>query len=191
VESGTVVAPACTVYNYGNFSENYDVRMVIGPGYDTVVGVTGHAAGAKFAVVFPDWTVSYPLGFYAVTCSTQLGTDTFPANDKREDSVEVSPPSGVGDASLLGGSVRFEARPNPARRSVRFHFAAGPGAQPAELRIFDAAGRCVRTLRSSLPAGSPPLVWDGRDVHGRSLPGGVYFCRAGGQRDAVELVLLQ
>jgi hypothetical protein len=194
VESGTVVAPACTVYNYGNFSESYDVRMAIGPNYDTVIGVTSHAAGAKLAVVFPDWTVSYPLGFYAVTCSTQLGTDVFPANDMRQDSVEVSPPTGVGDASLPGGSVRFEARPNPARRPVRFHVAAGPGTQPAELRIFDAAGRCVRTLGQSgiwnLESGMS-LTWDGCDAQGRMLPGGVYFCRAGGQRDAVELVLLR
>jgi hypothetical protein len=190
VESGTVVTPACTVYNYGNASENYNVRMAIGPDYDTVVGVTGHAAGAKVAVVFPDWTVSYPLGFYAVTCSTRLAADTFRANDRRQDSVEVSPPSGVGDAARLSGSVRFEARPNPARRPVFFHVGSGPDAAPVEVRIFDAAGRCVRALRSSRP-GAASLAWDCRDAQDRMLPGGVYFCRLVGQRDAVELVLLR
>ena len=191
VESGTVVTPACTLYNYGNRSESYNVRMVIGPGYDTVVGVSGHAAGAKRAVVFPDWFVSYVPGFYAVTCSTQLASDTFRVNDRLQDSVEVSPPAGVGDVSQLSGSARFSAGPNPARRAIRFHVAVEPGDRPVELRIFDAAGRCVRTLRSPDRDGSPTLVWDGGDAHGRMLPGGVYFCRAGGQQEVLELVLLR
>jgi hypothetical protein len=190
-ESGTVVAPACTLYNYGNRSESYNARMVIGPGYDTVVAVTAHAAGTKLAVVFPDWTVSYPPGFYAVTCSTQLGTDTLSANDQLQDSVEVVPPPGVGDASLSVCGEWLEARPNPARRQVRFQAASGPGAAPAELRIYDAAGRCVRTLRSTRTSALSSLVWNGRDEKGNLLPGGIYFCRASGQRDAVELVLLQ
>jgi hypothetical protein len=191
VESGTVVAPACTLYNYGNRSESYDVRMAIGPGYDTVVGVTGHPAGTKRAVVFPNWTVNYAPGLYAVTCSTQLGTDTIPANDRMQDSVEVSPPPGVGDASLTAGGTRLEARPNPARGQVRFQVASSPGAALAELRIFNAAGRCVRTLRSTRPAVLSSLAWDGRDGRGRVLPGGVYFCRAAGLYAAVELVLLE
>jgi hypothetical protein len=193
VESGTVVTPACTVYNYGNASENYNVRMSIGPDYDTVVGVTGHAPGAKLAVVFPDWTVNYPLGFYAVTCSTKLASDTFRLNDRRTDSVEVSPPSGVEDAAQLNGIVRLEARPNPARRAVLFQFVAEPGSEPAGLRIFDAQGRLVRVL--SVPSSPVPrpssLLWDGCDARGRMLPGGIYFCRLAGQRDAAELVLLR
>jgi hypothetical protein len=189
VESGTVVTPACTVYNYGSVSESYDVRMAIGPGYDTIVAVAGHAAGTKLTVAFPSWTVNYPLGFYAVTCSTRLAADTFRANDRRQDSVEVSPPTGVGDARQIAGT-RFEAIPNPARRQVRFQVESGPGATPIVLRIFDATGRCVRTLRPSGP-GATALIWDGNDEHGRARPGGVYFCRVGGQRDAVELVLLR
>ena len=191
VESGKVVAPACTLYNYGNRSESYNVRMTIGPGYDTVVGVTGHAAGTKRAVVFPNWTVNYAPGFYAVTCSTQLATDSTPANDRMRDSVEVTPPPGVSEASLTAGGARLEARPNPARRQVSFQVAAGPGVAAAVLRIFDAAGRCVRTLRSARPAVLSSLDWDGRDERGRPLSGGVYFCRSGGQREGVELVLLR
>jgi hypothetical protein len=191
VDSGTVVVPACTLYNHGNRNESYSVRMTIGPGYDTVVGVTGHAAGTKRAVVFPSWTVSYPVGFYAVTCSTRLGTDTIPSNDRMQDSVEVTPPPGVGDAALAAGGARLQVRPNPARRQVSFQVAAGPGAAAAVLRIFDAAGRCVRTLRSTRPAVLSSLVWDGRDERGRLLPGGVYFCRATEPQGAVELVLLE
>jgi hypothetical protein len=191
VESGTVVAPACTLYNYGNRSESYNARMVIGPGYDTVVGVTAHAAGTKLAIVFPNWTVSYVPGFYAVACSTQLATDTLTANDRMQDSVEVVPPPGVEDAGLTAGGVWLEAKPNPARPPVHFHAAVGPGSLPVELRIYDATGRCVQALRAIQPGGFSSLVWDGCDMSGRMLPGGVYFCRAGGQRDAVQLVLLE
>ena len=191
MESGAVVAPACTLYNYGNRSESYNARMSIGPGYDTVVGVTAHAAGTKLAVVFPDWTVSYPPGFYAVTCSTQLGTDTVSANDRLQDSVEVTPAPGVADAALKVGGGRFEARPNPARRPVSFQVASGPGVAHAELRIFDAAGRCVRALCRPRTSVQLAFTWDGRDEQGRVLPGGVYFCQASGQRDAVRLVLLE
>ena len=191
VESGTVVAPACTLYNFGNRSESYNARMAIGPDYDTVVAVTAHAAGTKLAVVFPNWTVSYPPGFYTVACSTQLGTDTLTANDRLQDSVQVVPPPGVGDAALTVAGERLEARPNPARPPVRFQVAAGLGALPVELRIFDAAGRCVRVLRGPRRSAPRDFAWDGRDEQGTSLPGGIYFCRASGQRDAVQLVLLQ
>jgi hypothetical protein len=190
VEQGDTVAPACTVHNCGNFSESYDVRASIGTFYDTVVAVTGHPAGEKLAVVFPDWIADCSTGIYAVTCSTRLVQDTFPANDRWQDSVRVSPPPGVGEAALSAVDARLEARPNPARRPVSFHVSSGPGAMPAELSIFDASGRRVRTLRAFRP-GLLSLAWDGRDEHGRILPGGVYFCRAGEQRDGVELVLLR
>jgi hypothetical protein len=190
VESGTVIAPACTVQNYGSFSESYNVRMAIGPDYDTVVGVTGHAAGTRLAVVFPDWTVSYPPGFYAITCSTQLGTDTFPANDRLQDSVEVSPGTGVEESSqAAAGGMRLEARPNPARRAVRFSVAAPPGAPPAELRIFDAAGILVRTLLVG-PRGI--VSWDRTGEGGRQLTNGIYFVRLASDAGTVsEKLVLQ
>lgn len=48
----------------------------------------------------------------------------------------------------------------------------------ASLAVFDAAGRRVRALLdASLPAGSHPVRWDGRDEANRSVPAGVYFVR--------------
>jgi hypothetical protein len=92
---------------------------------------------------------------------------------------------GVSEAALAGGEARIEVAPNPGRGKVRFLLSGA--AATAGLRIFDASGRSVRCFRSS----GSRLVWDGRDERGRLLPGGVYFCRAGGQRDGVELVLLR
>ncbi len=193
VESGMVVTPACTVYNYGSRNEDYTVRMTIGPSYDTAVSVSGHAAGTRRAVLFPNWAVGYAPGFYAVTCSTRLGSDSVPSNDKLQDSVEVTPPPGVSDAAQPAEGTRLEAKPNPARRPVRFQLAAGGDGRAAALRIFDASGCLVRCLRPAQSPVSAPhsLTWDGCDEQGRVLPGGVYFCRADGQQDPVRLVLLQ
>ena len=48
----------------------------------------------------------------------------------------------------------------------------------AELRIYDAPGRMVRTLVDELmTAGQHAAVWDGRDTSGQSVASGVYFYR--------------
>jgi hypothetical protein len=45
-----------------------------------------------------------------------------------------------------------------------------------ELRIYDVAGRTVRTLAHRVfPAGEHELAWDGRDDDGRQMAKGVYF----------------
>jgi hypothetical protein len=58
---------------------------------------------------------------------------------------------------------------------LRFTLPA-PGA--ARLRIYDAAGRLVRTLldRPHLSWGTHGVHWDLRDEGGNAVAGGVYFC---------------
>ncbi|NOY77350.1 MAG: hypothetical protein GXO76_05715 [Calditrichaeota bacterium] len=46
----------------------------------------------------------------------------------------------------------------------------------AELRVFDAAGRMVRTLLDNQPIGSSyECIWDGRQKNGKILPMGIYI----------------
>ena len=69
------------------------------------------------------------------------------------------------------------ASPNPFNPSTRLAFAL-PQAGEVSLRIYDAAGRLVRTLVAGrLPAGEHRVVWRGRDDGGRSVAAGVYFAR--------------
>jgi len=89
VDSGAAVAPACSVYNYGTYSETYSVRMRIGTGYDSTVTVASHAPGSRRAVVFPNWMAS-PGGLQAVSCSTELAGDEVPANDVDTSSTMVA-----------------------------------------------------------------------------------------------------
>jgi hypothetical protein len=88
-------------------------------------------------------------------------------------------------ASLLGG------RPNPFRSTTEIGFTL-PRAGRASVRVFDPAGRGVRTLIDRLlPAGEHREVWDGADQAGRPLPSGVYFYQLliDGEKQTQRLVL--
>jgi len=145
VESGAVVVPACTLYNYGHFTESYWVRMRIGTLYDTTASVTGHAAGTKLGLEFPQWVANCSLGFYPVVCSTRLSGDMTPQNDARRDSFEVQPGTGLAGGLAGPHGLRLEVVPNPAAgRAVVFYSAGGAG--PVAVRLYDAAGRLALTL---------------------------------------------
>ncbi|UCG41930.1 MAG: hypothetical protein JSU73_08550, partial [candidate division WOR-3 bacterium] len=88
VDSGAVVTPACSVYNFGTTTESYTVRMRIGTGYDTAAAVSSHAAGTSQYLTFPDWNADQ-RGRFAVICSTELGTDMAQGNDRMVDSVTL------------------------------------------------------------------------------------------------------
>ncbi|MBK7047105.1 MAG: T9SS type A sorting domain-containing protein [bacterium] len=68
--------------------------------------------------------------------------------------------------------------PNPFNPQVDLRFAV-PQRAFAEVAVFDAAGRLVRTLLSSrqLDAGPHVLTWHGDGDDGRSLPSGTYLAR--------------
>jgi hypothetical protein len=80
------------------------------------------------------------------------------------------------------GRIRLESvYPNPSRGAQVFvlNVAAGPPAGP--LVIMDAAGRVVwRADLAGTAAGRAAVTWDGRDLHGREVPQGVYFARLPG-----------
>jgi hypothetical protein len=84
-------------------------------------------------------------------------------------------------------------QPNPFNpvTTVRFSlYRAGPAA----LRVFDVAGRLVRTLVSDdLPAGAYEVTWWGDDERGRPVASGVYYCRleAAGETRSRRMVLVR
>jgi hypothetical protein len=88
IDSGAVVTPACSVYNYGSSTENYSVRMRIGAGYNQTASVSNHLSGTRVYVTFPSWTAS-PVGPTAVTCSTELTGDQVLSDDRQTGGVTV------------------------------------------------------------------------------------------------------
>jgi len=86
-----------------------------------------------------------------------------------------------------------ESFPNPAASTdptIRFGVTRAGG---VTLRIYDLAGRLVRTLfqGAGLP-GSQSVRWDRRSEAGRPVPPGVYLCelRGAGQRITRRMVIL-
>jgi hypothetical protein len=86
------------------------------------------------------------------------------------------PMTGVGEGpSVLPPGFVFSAEPNPARSHVRISYAF---AGTADIRIYDANGRPVRSVRSgaAIPA-ARHATWNLDDNRGRQVASGVYFCR--------------
>ncbi len=98
VASGTVVVPACSLYNFGTFPESYRVRMRIGTAYEETTYVADHQPATARCATFPNW-IAGPVGTHAVLGSTELAVDSNPANDVCLDSVTVGPP-GIEESTL-------------------------------------------------------------------------------------------
>lgn len=98
------------------------------------------------------------------------------------------------DLSLSPGVTKLlPGAPNPFRERLWIGFdLACPGR--AELALYDASGRRVRTLVDGwLPSLRRALVWDGRDDRGRALPSGAYFLRltAPGREETQRLIRIR
>ncbi len=80
--------------------------------------------------------------------------------------------------------------PNPFNPTTVIPYALARDGQ-VRLRIFDAAGRLVRTLVDERrPAGKHGELWDGRDGAGRGVASGVYFYRLETERGTLTRKLV-
>jgi hypothetical protein len=68
--------------------------------------------------------------------------------------------------------------PNPSHGTTTLSCLLPPGASDLEVSIYDAAGRCVRTLTDRGSGRNRNAFWDGRDREGRRVAAGTYFVRA-------------
>lgn len=93
---------------------------------------------------------------------------------------------------FLDGLRLLPPQPNPAHGQVNIHYSLSFPSR-VSLKLYDAAGRLVRTLEdgSALP-GRHEVWWDGRDNHGTEVGGGIYFLRlrAGNQQEDRRMVFL-
>lgn len=86
------------------------------------------------------------------------------------------------------------ASPNPFRSATRIRYTLGAPA-PVRIRVFDAAGRLVRTLVDlpEQPAGDHRVTWDGHGQDGLPAARGVYLYRlqAGSFTEARRVILIR
>ena len=106
--------------------------------------------------------------------------------------------TGVEEGPAPGAPPRvnalFQNRPNPFNPATVIPFTlASPGR--VEIRVFDVAGRLVRTLvDAALPAGDHVARWNGDTNHGARAASGVYFYRivyAGGEVSSRKMTILR
>ncbi|UCH83002.1 MAG: T9SS type A sorting domain-containing protein, partial [Candidatus Latescibacterota bacterium] len=85
--------------------------------------------------------------------------------------------TGVSQGTTPKASYLKQNSPNPFGSATRIPYGLAV-ADVATIRVYDVAGRLVRTLiDDARPAGRHSVVWDGKNDRGRRVPGGVYFCR--------------
>jgi hypothetical protein len=87
-DTGSVVAPAAMVSNYGRDTATFPVIFRISTFYADTEHVTKLGRGDSAQVNFRNWT-AVKLGSFQAKCSTALSGDSQPANDARTDSVKV------------------------------------------------------------------------------------------------------
>lgn len=102
---------------------------------------------------------------------------------------------GLGGAGIASGrSALLGNSPNPVRPTTRIAFVLSDADRAsAALRVFDPAGRLVRTFRSRFTSGVNEVPWDGTDDRGRPLAPGVYLYRltAGGVDFTRKMILVR
>ena len=91
-------------------------------------------------------------------------------------------------------AASLQAYPNPFNPRTTFVFTL-PGAPAATLRVYDVAGRLVRTLLENGDVGTTQATvdWDGRDDAGRTVAAGIYIGRleSGGHTATTAVVLVK
>ena len=100
--------------------------------------------------------------------------------------------SAVTGPAVAGRLVLLPNAPNPFNpvTTIRFEL---PQSGRVSLRIYDVAGRLVRTLLEGapMPAGPGTAVWRGMDDGGKSVASGTYFCRlTAGSRSTIRSMTL-
>lgn len=100
----------------------------------------------------------------------------------------------VGDGTQPHAFALRQNVPNPFNPITTISYDVPAGGARVSLRIYDTAGRLVRTLvDEQRPAGTHNATWDGRNAAGSAVSSGVYFYRmvSGSFSESRRMVLLK
>jgi hypothetical protein len=86
--------------------------------------------------------------------------------------------TGVSIPTLPTDFALYQNVPNPFNPTTVIRYDVPAGGGDVTLRIYDVGGRLIRTLVNGAQSpGVKAVTWDARDVQGRMVASGVYFCR--------------
>lgn len=146
-----------------------------GATYELLAG--GYPADSSFAWILPTaLSDSCLVRVVAYDPGLLTGADESDSLFAIRDLTDVRDP-GDGPAAPRYVTALEQNYPNPFNGTTTISYSLAERTA-VELRIYDPAGRVVRTLtRGVKEAGRHAAVWDGRDGAGRGVASGVYFCR--------------
>ena len=103
-------------------------------------------------------------------------------------------PDVADEVDVLPAFSLAQSYPNPFCPGTRIQYDLHRSAR-VDLKVYDLAGRLVRTLVSREPqgVGTHTVVWDGRGDRGRPVGRGVYFCRldVGSEVATMKMVMVR
>ena len=116
------------------------------------------------------------LEFRSLTGEYQLEVESA----RLRDVANVELDARLGDFASDGGTPMVfrlvQNAPNPfnPKTAVAYHV---PRESEVSIRVYDVAGRCVRTLVDGVSEpGRHVAVWDGTNENGEAVGSGIYFC---------------
>ena len=165
-------------FQYFNIYRDTDPGFIPGP--ENLVEATAST----------DWTDPEYDGWdmqYKVTAVDHVGNESDPASIAGATAVDDNP--GIPERFALHQNV-----PNPFNPTTSIRYDVPSGGGHVTLKIYDVAGRLVRTLvdQAQTP-GEKTVRWNGRNQQGRSVASGVYFYRMNtpGFEQTRKMVLLR
>ncbi len=138
VDSGTMVVPEATVYNFGNFPAAFETKFTVEPFYSRTEWVDNLEPGESTRVVFPAFRAEQ-VGSWRGRCQTLLIGDDYPANDTLSAGFVIrgsgGPPLDVGVTAITApGALIDSGTPVRPRVMVR-NFTASPVETPVHFII--------------------------------------------------------
>jgi hypothetical protein len=127
-------------------------------------------------------------GFFGVYVFNMMFADSTKCDD-------IVAAAAVGIEEHTSGTANVSSisvHPNPFRSTTSIAFSIAYSAESMGLRIYDAAGRTVKSFdRSLIIEGQGSIVWDGRDEKGNAVAPGVYFITGGARTQMMKVVKLR
>ncbi len=115
-------------------------------------------------------------GYPEILASVDLSDDQYPYPRDIVFVYKYNPLSIIGERTLPQ-QFNISSYPNPFNPSTTIEYSM-PQQSEVSLMIYDILGRQVQTLVSTnLSAGGYNVIWDGKDLSGKQVAGGMYFAR--------------